>query len=106
MASDEPLQRSWSSTCVFAPRMLRLVISAGSSNAVWLCKVGERQMLRLVPPRPLRQLPDSDPAPDRPGRGPDAEKRGLRNYCRTPASSCGRQRQPIFGVSGRVTMVP
>jgi Transposase len=60
MASDEPLQRSWSSTCVFAPRMLRLVISAGSSDAVRLCKVAERQMLRpsSVPPRPLRQLRD------------------------------------------------
>ena len=46
MASDEPLQSSRSSTCVFAPRMLRLVISAGSSDAVWLCKVAERQMLR------------------------------------------------------------
>jgi hypothetical protein len=76
MASDEPLQRSWYSTCVFAPRMLRLVISAGSSNAVWLCKVAERQMLRpsLVPPRPLRQLPDSDPVPDRPGSARTAEK--------------------------------
>jgi Transposase len=60
MASDEPLQRSRSSTCVFAPRMLHLVISAGSSDAVWLCKVAERQMLRpsSVPPRPLRQLRD------------------------------------------------
>jgi hypothetical protein len=39
---------------------LRLVISAGSSDAVWLCKVAERQMLRpsSVPPRPLRQLRD------------------------------------------------
>jgi hypothetical protein len=60
MTSDEPLQRSRSSTCVFAPRMLHLVISAGSSDAVWLCKVAERQMLRpsSVPPRPLRQLRD------------------------------------------------
>src|SRR4029453_14568791 len=60
MASDEPLQSSRSSTCIFAPRMLRLVISAGSSDAVWLCKVAERQMLRpsFVPPRPLRQLRD------------------------------------------------
>jgi hypothetical protein len=38
MASDEPLQRSRSSTCVFAPRMLRLVISTVSSDAVWLCR--------------------------------------------------------------------
>jgi hypothetical protein len=40
--------------------MLRLVISAGSSDTVWLCKVAERQMLRpsFVPPRPLRQLRD------------------------------------------------
>jgi hypothetical protein len=56
MASDEPLQRSRSSMCVFAPRMLRLVISAGSSDAVWLCKVAQRQMLRAsCHPRPLRQ---------------------------------------------------
>jgi transposase len=90
MASDEPLQRSWSSTCVFAPRMLRLVISAGSSDAVWLCKVAERQMLRpsFVPPRPLRQLRDPTRYRiDLVGAGPRRSS-GLRNCSRTPASSC------------------
>jgi hypothetical protein len=73
MASDEPLQRSWSSTCVFAPRKLGPVISAGSSDADGLCKAAERQMLRpsFVPPRPLRQLRDLTPVPDRPGWAPD-----------------------------------
>jgi hypothetical protein len=90
MASDEPLQRSWSSTCFFAPRMSHLVISAGSSDAVWLCKVAERQMLRpsSVPPRPLRLLRDPTRYRiDLVGARP-AEKQRVENLLAMPASSC------------------
>ena len=42
-------------------------------DAVWLCKLAERQMLRpsFVPPRPIRQLRDAGPLPDRSGGGTD-----------------------------------
>src|SRR5215207_2157333 len=41
-------------------------------DAVWLCKVAERQMLRpsFVPPADIRRLRGPDPVPDRSGRGP------------------------------------
>jgi transposase len=39
-------------------------------DAVWLCKVAERQMLRpsFVPPPAIRRLRDPGPLPRRPGR--------------------------------------
>jgi transposase len=42
-------------------------------DAVWLCKLAERQLLRpsFVPPRPIRQLRDPGPLPGRSGGGPD-----------------------------------
>ena len=42
-------------------------------DAVWLCKVAERQMLRpsFVPPGDDPPAAGPDPVPDRPGRGPD-----------------------------------
>ena len=42
-------------------------------DAVWLCKVAERQMLRpsFVPPRADPPAAGPDPLPGRPGRGPD-----------------------------------
>src|SRR4051795_5148358 len=41
-------------------------------DAVWLCKVAERQMLRpsFVPPQAIRELRESDPLPGGPARGP------------------------------------
>ena len=41
-------------------------------DAVWLCKVAERQMLRpsFVPPPPIRQAAGPDPLPRRPGGRP------------------------------------
>jgi transposase len=108
MASDEPLQSSRSSTCIFAPRMLRLVISAGSSDAVWLCKVAERQMLRpsFVPPRPLRQLRDLTRYRIDLVGARTAEKQRVEKLLEDALHQAvgGRQRHPIFGVSGRETM--
>ena len=72
-------------------------------DAVWLCKVAERQMLRpsFVPPPPIRQLRDLTryratwwpPGPRR--------SSGPRNCWRTPRSSCQVVVTDIFGVSGR-----
>jgi transposase len=60
-------------------------------DAVWLCKVAERQMLRpsFVPPPAIRRLRDPGPLPRRPGRGPDGgEAAGGAGCSRTPRSSC------------------
>jgi transposase len=88
--------------------MLRLVISAGSSDAVWLCKVAERQMLRpsFVPPRPLRQLRDLTRYRIDLVGARTAEKQRVEKLLEDALHQAvgGRQRHPIFGVSGRETM--
>ena len=58
-------------------------------DAVWLCKVAERQMLRpsFVPPRPIRRLRDlTRYRIDLVGRAP-RRRTGSRSCSRTPASS-------------------
>ena len=59
-------------------------------DAVWLCKVAERQMLRasFVPPRPIRRLRDLTRSGSIwSGLGP-RRRTGWRSCSRTPASSC------------------
>ena len=60
-------------------------------DAVWLCKVAERQMIRpsFVPPPRDPPAAGSDPLPRRPGRAPAPRRRtGWRSCSRTPRSSC------------------
>jgi transposase len=77
-------------------------------DAVWLCKVAERQMIRpsFVPPPPIRRLRDLTRLPRRSGGGPDcgeepggeaaggradqAERRGLRHLRGFGAGHAGR----------------
>ena len=76
-------------------------------DAVWLCKVAERQMIRpsFVPPPPIRRLRDRHPLPDRPGRGADRGEEPGREAARGRlASSCRWWPSDIFGVSGRAMM--
>jgi transposase len=66
-------------------------------DAVWLCKLAERQMLRpsFVPPPAIRRLRDPGPLPDRPGRGADRRKAAGREAAggRPDQAVGGRQRQ-------------
>src|SRR3954454_364468 len=70
-------------------------------DAVWLCKVAERQLLRasFVPPRPIRRLRDltryridlvgtRTAEKDRVEEGPGRRRTGSRSCSRTSASSC------------------
>src|SRR5512133_1885550 len=59
-------------------------------DAVWRCKLAERQMLRpgFVPPPEIRRLRDPGPLPRRPGRGRHRREATGRAGCwRTPRSS-------------------
>jgi transposase len=76
-------------------------------DAVWLCKVAERQMLRpsFVPPRPIRQLRDAGPLPDRSGGGTDRGEAAGRAGCRVDAQiKLSVVASDIFGVSGRAML--
>jgi hypothetical protein len=76
-------------------------------DAVWLCKVAERQMLRpsFVPPRPLRQLRDLTRYRMDLVGARTAEKQRVEKPLEDAYQAVGgRQRHPIFGVSGRETM--
>jgi transposase len=73
-------------------------------DAVWLCKLAERQLLRpsLVPPPAIRQLRDLGPLPGRPGRGPDRRDPAGGAGCRVDAQiKLSVVASDIFGVSGR-----
>jgi transposase len=59
-------------------------------DAVWLCKLAERQMLRpsFVPPLPIRRLRDLTHYRVDLVAARTAEKTGWKRCSRTPASSC------------------
>jgi hypothetical protein len=59
-------------------------------DAVWLCKVPERQMVRpsYVPPKPIRRLRDLTRYRPRWSPRPARRRTGSRSYSRTPRSSC------------------
>jgi transposase len=62
----------------------------GTLDAVWLCKLAERQVLpaQLRPPRPIRQLRDPGPLPGGPGGGADRGEAAGREAARgTPRPS-------------------
>jgi hypothetical protein len=59
-------------------------------DAVWLCKVAERQMIRpsFVPPPPIRRLRDLPGTGRRWSRTAPERRTGWRSCWRTPRSSC------------------
>ena len=75
-------------------------------DAVWLCKVAERQMLRpsFVPPRPIRAAAGPDPLPHRSGGARTAEKNRVEKLLEDACIKLSVVASDIFGVSGRAMM--
>ena len=75
-------------------------------DAVWLCKVAERQMLRpsFVPPEPIRRLRDLTRYRMRWWPTSARRRTGWRSCWKTPRSSFSVVASDIFGVSGRAMM--
>src|SRR4029453_7140170 len=75
-------------------------------DAVWLCKLAERQMLRpsFVPPRPIRQLRDlARYRADLVAAGP-AEKQRVEKLLEDAQIKLSVVASALFGVSGRAML--
>jgi transposase len=75
-------------------------------DAVWLCKVAERQMLRasFVPPPADPPAPRPDPLPRRSGRGKDRGKNRVEKLLEDAQIKLSVVASDIFGVSGRAML--
>ena len=75
-------------------------------DAVWLCKVAERQMLRpsFVPPRPIRQLRDFTRYRIDLVAARTAEKNRVEKLLEDACIKLSVVASDIFGVSGRAMM--
>ena len=75
-------------------------------DAVWLCKVAERQMLRpsFVPPKPIRQLRDLTRYRIDLVGARTAEKNRVEKLLEDACIKLSVVASDIFGVSGRAMM--